>query len=166
VSAYLYILRCADGSYYVGTTRDSVEKRVGEHDAGVFDGYTARQRPVTLVFCERFEQTEDGVSAEWQVKGWRREKKEALIRDDFAVLSSLARRGSNSGSAPRSARPSRRAHRGLLRMRNFLNRSTTHLMLRSAPFETPLAAAPQDEGRVSKHAQFRCSQFTYPAILR
>ena len=41
MGAYLYILRCADGSYYVGTTRGSLEKRVAEHDAGALDGYTA-----------------------------------------------------------------------------------------------------------------------------
>ena len=47
MSAYLYILRCTGGSYYVGTTRGSLEKRIAEHDAGTFDGYTARRRPVT-----------------------------------------------------------------------------------------------------------------------
>jgi len=40
MNAYLYILRCADGSYYVGTTRGSLEKRLAEHEAGAFDGYT------------------------------------------------------------------------------------------------------------------------------
>jgi len=49
VGAYLYILRCADGSYYVGTTRDSLDKRFGEHQAGIANGYTAYRRPVTLV---------------------------------------------------------------------------------------------------------------------
>jgi len=40
VSAYLYILRCADGSYYVGTPQASLEQRIAQHDAGTFDGYT------------------------------------------------------------------------------------------------------------------------------
>src|SRR5260370_29878865 len=86
MSAFLYILRCADGSYYVGTTRDNLETRIGEHQAGAFDGYTARRRPVTLVFHQHFDRIEDAVFAERQVKGWRREKKEALIRGDFAAL--------------------------------------------------------------------------------
>jgi putative endonuclease len=103
VSAYLYILRCADGSYYVGTTRGSLEKRIAEHDAGTFDGYTALRRPVTLVFSEHFDRVEDAISAERQVKGWRREKKEALIRGDFAALPALSRR-----AASPSVRPSRR----------------------------------------------------------
>jgi hypothetical protein len=39
--AFLYILKCADGSYYVGTARSGLEKRVAEHNAGTFGGYTA-----------------------------------------------------------------------------------------------------------------------------
>jgi len=110
LSAYVYILRCADGSYYVGTTRDSLEKRINEHRAGAFDGYTACRRPVTLMFYEVFEQIEDAVSAERQIKGWRREKKEALIRGDYAALRSLARRGGVAHPQPVS--PSRRGPEG------------------------------------------------------
>jgi len=90
MSAYLYILRCADGSHYVGTTRHSLEKRIAEHEAGAFDGYTARRRPVILAFHQYFERIDDAVAAERQVKGWRREKKEALIRGDVAALPALA----------------------------------------------------------------------------
>jgi len=93
VSAYLYILQCADGSYYVGTARTGLEKRVAEHQDGTHDGYTACRRPVTLVFHQHFQRIEDAISAERQVKGWRREKKEALIRGDHEVLPALARRG-------------------------------------------------------------------------
>jgi putative endonuclease len=74
--AYLYILRCADGSYYVGTTIAGLELRLAEHQAGTFGGYTARRRPVELVFHEHFERLEDAAAAEQQVKGWRRDKKE------------------------------------------------------------------------------------------
>jgi len=95
VAAWLYILSCADGSYYVGTTRDSLEKRVAEHQAGAFGGYTARRRPVTLVFQQSFERIEDAIAAERQIKGWRREKKEALIRGDYASLPPLASRRAN-----------------------------------------------------------------------
>jgi predicted GIY-YIG superfamily endonuclease len=107
MSAYLYILRCADGPYYVGTTRDSLDARIAEHNARTFDGYTASRSPVTLVFHQDFEHIEDAVAAERQVKGWRREKKEALIRGDFAALPSLAKR---AASPP--VRPSRRAPSG------------------------------------------------------
>jgi predicted GIY-YIG superfamily endonuclease len=50
MGACLYILRCADGSYYVGTTTAGLERRLAEHHAGDFDGYTALRRPVELVF--------------------------------------------------------------------------------------------------------------------
>lgn len=96
MGAWLYILRCADGSYYVGTTRDSLETRVAQHQAGTFAGYT-RRLPVALVFHQFFDHVEDAIAAERQIKGWRREKKEALIRGDFAALSALSRRRAHSG---------------------------------------------------------------------
>jgi putative endonuclease len=102
MSAHLYILRCADASYYVGTTVGSLERRVAEHQAGAHDGYTAHRRPVELVFHQQFDRWADAAAAERQIKGWRREKKEVLIRGDFAALPFLARRG---GTA---VRPSRR----------------------------------------------------------
>ena len=92
MSAWLYMLRCTDGSYYAGTARDSLERRVAEHQTGTFGGYTARRRPVTLVFQQAFERIEDAVAAERQIKGWRREKKEALIRGDYKALPALANR--------------------------------------------------------------------------
>jgi putative endonuclease len=82
--AYLYILRCADGSYYVGTARKELETRVAEHNAGHFGGYTATRRPVALVYAEWFEHITDAIAAERQVKGWSRAKKEALKRDGFS----------------------------------------------------------------------------------
>lgn len=104
--ACLYILRCADGSYYIGTTVGTLEKRIAEHQAGAYDGYTALRRPVELMFQQSFERLDDAAAAERQVKGWRREKKEALIRGDFAALPSLARR------ELKATRPSRRGPEG------------------------------------------------------
>lgn len=94
VSASVYILRCSDDAYYVGLTRLSVEKRVAEHNAGKFGGYTASRRPVSLVFSETFERITDAISVERQLKGWSRAKKEALIEGDFALLKCLSKRGS------------------------------------------------------------------------
>ena len=91
MSAYLYILRCADGSYYVGTTRTSLDARIAQHDAGEFDGYTARRRPVVLVYHEDFNRITDAIAAERQIKGWTRAKKEALIQGDFSALRLFAR---------------------------------------------------------------------------
>ncbi len=106
MGAYLYILRCVDGSYYVGTTAAGLERRLAEHQAGDFDGYTALRRPVELVFHQHFDRLEDVAAAERQVKGWRRDKKEALIRGDFRALPVLARRGATA------VRPSRRGPAG------------------------------------------------------
>ena len=112
MNAHLYILRCPDGSYYIGTTRDSLERRIDQHHAGIFDGNTALRRPVNLVFREAFERIEDAIAAERQIKDWRREKKEALIRGDYDALPSLARRSSVIKSAPQPLRPSRRGPQG------------------------------------------------------
>src|SRR5436190_19939275 len=112
MGAYLYILLCADGSYYVGTTRDSLERRIAEHEAGTFGGYTARRRPVKLVFHQYFDRIEDAIAAERQVKGWRRDKKEALIRGDFALLPALSRRGMRAVTGKPRVRPSRRGPPG------------------------------------------------------
>lgn len=88
---HVYILRCADGRYYVGTTRDSLEKRVAEHSAGTFGGYTNARRPVELVYHESFARPSDAIAMERRLKGWTRAKKEALIRGDFAALKRLVR---------------------------------------------------------------------------
>jgi putative endonuclease len=96
MSAYLYILRCTDGSYYVGTTAAGLEKRLAEHQAGSLGGYTARRRPVELVFHQHFDPLDDAAAAERQIKGWRRENKEALIRGDFSALPDLARRSATA----------------------------------------------------------------------
>jgi len=91
MSAHLYILRCSDGSYYVGTTRTSLDNRVAQHNEANFGGYTASRRPVLLVFAQEFDRITDAIAAERQVKGWRRDKKAALIRGDFAALRDLSR---------------------------------------------------------------------------
>ena len=73
--AVLYIVRCVDGRYYTGTARSGLEQRIAEHNAGAYDGYTARRRPVTLVFSQSFERITDAIAAERQVKGGRERKK-------------------------------------------------------------------------------------------
>jgi putative endonuclease len=91
--AWIYILSCADGSYYTGITRRSVEERVSEHAQGLIAGYTFTRRPVKLVFSEHYERIDEAVAAERRIKGWSRAEKEAYMRADFARLVSLATRG-------------------------------------------------------------------------
>jgi predicted GIY-YIG superfamily endonuclease len=92
VSAYLYILRCSDGRYYVGLTRKTSEERVGEHNAGTYEGFTKARRPVVLVWSQEFQMITDAIAAERQIKRWSRAKKEAFICGRFDLLPELARR--------------------------------------------------------------------------
>jgi putative endonuclease len=92
--AYLYIVRCRDGSLYVGTTRSSLETRIAQHNAGTFKGYTMSRRPVELVFSEWFDRITDAIECERMLKGWSRAKKEAFIRGDMASLRELSKRRS------------------------------------------------------------------------
>ena len=92
----VYILRCSDQSYYTGITKKPIETRVGEHSAGVVDGYTARRLPVELVFVERFTSMLEAIARERQIKRWSRVKKEALIRYDYEALPALSRSGSRN----------------------------------------------------------------------
>jgi putative endonuclease len=90
--AFLYILRCADGSYYCGTARQGLELRVAQHNAGTLGGFTRTRRPVVLAYSEWFQRITDAITAERQIKGWSRAKKEALIRGDFSALRELSKR--------------------------------------------------------------------------
>ena len=87
---YVYMLRCADGSYYTGHT-DCLEKRVAQHHSGEISScYTFKRRPLTLVFSEFFYSRVEAITAERQIKGWGRLKKEAMLRGDWAEVSRLA----------------------------------------------------------------------------
>ena len=87
----VYILRCADGSYYTGLTKQEIEARGWEHNEGVYDGYTRQRRPVELVFTETYDRIIDAIERERQIKGWSRAKKEALIALDYERLPELSR---------------------------------------------------------------------------
>lgn len=79
----IYILKCFDGTYYTGSTKE-LDARVQEHQSGVHpDAYTYHRRPVELVWSEVVESYHEAFQWEHQIKGWSREKKEALIRGDI-----------------------------------------------------------------------------------
>ncbi|MEQ8925565.1 MAG: GIY-YIG nuclease family protein [Fulvivirga sp.] len=86
----VYILQCADDSYYVGMTND-IDRRLAEHQQGVNRGYTSYRRPVKLVFTEHFSNVNHAFEFEKQIKGWRRAKKEALINGEWELLPELAK---------------------------------------------------------------------------
>jgi len=86
---WVYVLSCADGSYYTGHT-DDLEKRLAAHQAGEVPGYTSTRRPVELVFKETSPTREEALAAELRIKGWSRKKKEAMIRGDWKQVQRLA----------------------------------------------------------------------------
>ncbi|WP_110748819.1 GIY-YIG nuclease family protein [Phyllobacterium leguminum] len=94
VEATVYILRCADGSYYTGITKQSVESRIWEHNHLPDEmAYTWNRRPVELVFSETYDLVKEAIAREKQIKGWSRRKKEALIALNYEGLPELSRRG-------------------------------------------------------------------------
>jgi predicted GIY-YIG superfamily endonuclease len=91
MSFWIYMLRCADQSYYVGHT-DNLEVRVAAHQLGNTAGYTQQRRPVTLVYSEYFGTRAEALEQERRIKRWSRAKKEALIEGDWERISALARK--------------------------------------------------------------------------
>jgi putative endonuclease len=88
---YVYILECSDESYYVGVT-NNLERRLNEHNEGLDPkAYTYRRRPVKLLFHAEFNDVENAITLEKQLKGWRREKKLAVINGDWDKLPELAK---------------------------------------------------------------------------
>src|SRR5580658_4995603 len=93
MGAFVYMLQCADGSYYVGSaTGDDLWKRVAEHETGAYLGYTHARRPVRLVWSEHFDRITDAIAVERKIKGWSRAKKKALIKGDWNTIKLLAKR--------------------------------------------------------------------------
>jgi putative endonuclease len=88
---YVYILRCADGSFYVGSTHD-VAARIARHNEGRAATYTAIRRPVALVYTEAFSDQLSAMRRERQLKGWSHQKREALINGDATRLHQLSKR--------------------------------------------------------------------------
>jgi putative endonuclease len=94
----MYILRCADGSFYVGSTVN-LERRLGQHNEGEGAAYTRRRRPVRLVYCEEFSRVDDAYLREKQVQGWSRAKRLALIEGRLGDLPELSRASGDRSTA-------------------------------------------------------------------
>lgn len=86
---FVYIVRCADRSLYVGST-DNVDARIAMHNEGRGGQYTMQRRPVTLVFVEDHASPDGARQRERQIKGWTAAKKEALVQGDSKLLKRLA----------------------------------------------------------------------------
>jgi putative endonuclease len=87
---YVYMLLCADGSFYVGITND-LALRVGQHQFGCDRAsYTFSRHPVTVVYAADFHDVNQAIASEKQIKGWSRAKKRALIGGNWPLIHSLA----------------------------------------------------------------------------
>lgn len=88
--AWMYILECANGLYYTGSTID-IDFRIKQHEAGEGSNFIRKHLPVKLVYYEEYEGIEDAFLREKQVQRWSRKKKEALINDEMENLPNLSR---------------------------------------------------------------------------
>ena len=88
--AYMYILKCADNSYYVGSTKD-LQRRFAQHQNGEGSEYTKHRLPVELVYFEECQSIESAFLREKQVQGWSRKKREALLNNNFEKLPELSK---------------------------------------------------------------------------
>lgn len=98
--AHVYILRCCDGSYYVGSTVN-LEYRLRQHELGEGAEYTKRRRPVSLVYAHEFAMAAEAFAMEKKIQGWSRAKREALISGAFELLPDLSSRNPTNRSAPK-----------------------------------------------------------------
>jgi putative endonuclease len=90
--AWVYILECSDGSFYVGSSTD-LERRVWQHQNGEGAAYTRRRRPVRLVWCLAFDRIDEAWAFEKQIQGWSRKKRRALVEGRTEDLGWLSSRG-------------------------------------------------------------------------
>jgi putative endonuclease len=89
MKCYVYILKCANGKYYTGSTRD-LERRLLEHQNGEGANFTKKHLPVVLVYVEVFSRIDHAFNREKQIQGWSRKKKEALINGQLHLLPKLS----------------------------------------------------------------------------
>ena len=107
MSAWIYILECADRSYYTGCTTH-LSQRIAQHESGFYKGFTSARLPVKLIWSEEFQDVRDAINAERQIKGWSRKKKEALMKGDFVLLHELAQSGEMVQRRTLRLRPAKR----------------------------------------------------------
>lgn len=90
MKGWVYILECADGSYYTGSTKQ-LEYRLFQHQSGKGANHTKKSLPVKLVYVDEFDRIDKAFYREKQIQGWSRKKKEALIQGMPEKLHELAR---------------------------------------------------------------------------
>jgi putative endonuclease len=88
--AFMYILKCANGSYYTGSTRN-LGRRLYQHRSGAGANHTRKYAPVELVYYEEYTLIKDAFYREKQVQRWSHKKKKALIAKNYADLHNFSK---------------------------------------------------------------------------
>jgi type I site-specific restriction endonuclease len=99
---YMYVLQCADGSFYTGST-NNLERRIEEHKSGEGAKFTKEHFPIKLVYYEIFDRVDLAFKREKQIQGWSRAKKVALIKGDKELLIKLSK--NKTMNEPKVAEP-------------------------------------------------------------
>jgi putative endonuclease len=136
----MYILVCADGSYYTGSTWN-LEKRLWEHQNGLGANYTQKRLPVKLVYCEPYDRVEDAFRREKQIQGWSRRKKQALIEGNIQNLIEFSRNYTQYG------RPEERLPSTSLASTSLASTSSANVSAEAEPAEAE--AKPKPEAKPS-----------------
>ncbi|PIQ83408.1 MAG: hypothetical protein COV75_07720 [Candidatus Omnitrophica bacterium CG11_big_fil_rev_8_21_14_0_20_63_9] len=74
---WAYLLQCADGTYYAGSTND-VAGRIRLHNAGRGAKYVRGRAPASLVYMKRYHSCSTAMAAEWRLKRLTRREKMRL----------------------------------------------------------------------------------------
>ncbi len=89
MKAYMYILLCGNGQFYVGSTKN-LDRRLEEHHMGLGSNFTKKHLPLKLMYFEELDSITLAFNREKQIQNWSQAKKEALINGDIALLKKLS----------------------------------------------------------------------------
>lgn len=97
MKGYLYILKCSNGAYYTGSSKN-LERRLQQHQNGEGAIFTKANLPVKLVYLEEFQRIDEAFYREKQIQKWSRRKKEALINGELDKLVELSKNYTEFGN--------------------------------------------------------------------
>jgi putative endonuclease len=104
MTGYMYILECADGTYYTGSTKN-LKYRLWQHDNFQGANYTRKKHPSKLVYYEKFSRIDHAFYREKQIQGWSHKKKQALIEGELDKLSNLGKKDFSKRASCRTIYP-------------------------------------------------------------
>ncbi|MFS2279341.1 GIY-YIG nuclease family protein [Microbacterium sp. OR21] len=85
MTGYTYILRCSDGTFYAGSTKN-LEDRLAAHQQGLGSHYTSCRLPVELIWSVELDRIDEAFALEKQIQGWSHSKRLAFIEGGFAAI--------------------------------------------------------------------------------